>query len=77
LSGRGGSEFQKQAKADEEIAMTTQARKGQAPEKLPREDFRQRFRQRFADPAFRSEDESLQRIEAIAWEAYMDGRKAP
>ncbi|MNQ56752.1 NADPH-dependent FMN reductase [compost metagenome] len=77
MSGRGGSEFQKQGKADEEIAMTTQARKGQAPEKLPREDFRQRFRQRFADPAFRSEDESLQRIEAIAWEAYMDGRKAP
>lgn len=73
----GGSEFQKQGKADEEIAMSTQARKGQAPGKLPREDFRRRFRERFADPAFRSEDEALQRIEAIAWEAYMDGRKAP
>ena len=52
-------------------------RKGQAPEMLGRDEFAERFRQRFADPAFQQEREALRRIEIIAWEAYQQGRKAP
>jgi len=29
------------------------------------------------DPAFRAEDEAISRVEAIAWQAYEEGRKAP
>lgn len=52
-------------------------RKGQAPAKLSRADFHERFTGAFRDPAFHKEADSLARIEAIAWEAYKDGRKAP
>ncbi|WP_427185146.1 flavodoxin family protein [Bordetella bronchialis] len=52
-------------------------RKGQAPEKLSREEFRQRYMRRFYDPAFRAEQAAIDRLEAIAWEAYRQGRKAP
>jgi len=33
--------------------------------------------QSFVDPAFRAEDPALARIEAVAWDAYKEGRKAP
>jgi len=33
--------------------------------------------QSFVDPAFRAEDPALARIEALAWDAYKEGRKAP
>lgn len=52
-------------------------RKGQVTEKMPREAFRARFRARFYDPAFRAEDSAIDRLEAIAWQAYADSRKAP
>jgi multimeric flavodoxin WrbA len=52
-------------------------RTGQAPPTLSREQFGERFRQRFYDPAFDAEKESIRRIEVIAWEAYEEGRKAP
>ena len=55
----------------------TQVRKGQAPPKLSREQFRQRFQQGFVDPAFADEREAIARLEEIAWTAYVDGRKAP
>ena len=29
------------------------------------------------DPAFRAEDEAITRVEALAWDAYHEGRKAP
>ncbi len=54
-----------------------QIRKGQAPEKLLRLEFNTRFRAAFKDPAFRAEDQSLDRLEEIAWQAYTEGRKAP
>jgi hypothetical protein len=54
-----------------------EVRKGQVTEKMPRDAFRERFMARFYDPAFRSEDESVARLEAIAWNAYSNGRKAP
>ncbi|WP_296446153.1 flavodoxin family protein [Rhodoferax sp. UBA5149] len=52
-------------------------RKGQAPAPLERAEFSVRFRASFIDPAFRAEDPSIARLEAIAWDAYMEGRKAP
>jgi multimeric flavodoxin WrbA len=55
----------------------TDVRTGQAPPPLDRAAFGQRFRARFVDPAFRSEDAALGRLEQIAWEAYDEGRKAP
>lgn len=56
---------------------THDVRKGQAPPPHPRDVFQQRFRERFRDPAFRAEDEAISRLEAIAWDAYVEGRKAP
>jgi len=57
--------------------MTTQVRKGQAPDTLERATFGERFRRSFVDPAFRAEDGAIARIEEIAWQAYSEGRKAP
>ena len=55
----------------------TEIRKGQAPAVLSRSEFHQRFIESFMDPAFRAEDEAISRVEAIAWDAYEEGRKAP
>ncbi len=55
----------------------TEIRKGQAPAPLERAQFAERFRAFFMDPAFRTEDEGITRLEAIAWDAYQQGRKAP
>ena len=55
----------------------TEIRKGQAPAVLSRNEFHQRFIESFMDPAFRAEDEAISRVEAIAWGAYEEGRKAP
>lgn len=52
-------------------------RKGQAPAPLDRDTFSVRFRAAFQDPAFRSEDTAIARMEAIAWDGYIAGRKAP
>ncbi len=52
-------------------------RKGQAPAPLVRAEFGIRFRAAFVDPAFRVEDQSISRLEEIAWQAYTEGRKAP
>jgi multimeric flavodoxin WrbA len=52
-------------------------RKGQAPAQLERDEFSARFRAAFYDPAFRAEDQSIERLEEIAWQAYSEGRKAP
>ena len=55
----------------------TDIRKGQAPAVLTRAEFHERFIQSFVDPAFRAEDEAISRVEAVAWNAYQEGRKAP
>jgi multimeric flavodoxin WrbA len=44
---------------------------------LTREEFRTRFRARFADPAFEPLAGALDTIEDAAWEAYTAGRKSP
>ncbi|MFC4274432.1 flavodoxin family protein [Achromobacter aloeverae] len=50
---------------------------GQAPEKLDRATFRERFMQRFYDPAFAPEEAALRRLEDIAWQNYQASRKSP
>jgi multimeric flavodoxin WrbA len=52
-------------------------RKGQAPPKLSRQAFGARFRSFFMDPAYDDEPDALARLEAIAWDAYVNSRKAP
>src|ERR1019366_1454450 len=52
-------------------------RKGQAPAQLARAEFRVRYCASYIDPAFRAEDPSIARLEEIAWQAYIEGRKAP
>ena len=52
-------------------------RKGLTPNKLTRPDFSLRFRASFVDPVFLVEENSISRLEEIAWEAYIEGRKAP
>jgi multimeric flavodoxin WrbA len=58
------------------LAMT-KIRTGQAPPPLTRGAFGERYRVLFYDPAFDAEKEAIGRLEAIAWEAYEEGRKAP
>jgi multimeric flavodoxin WrbA len=53
------------------------ARKGQAQEMHSRETFRERFLARYRDPAFDAEREAIDRLEAIAWDAYHAERKSP
>ncbi|RZJ24245.1 MAG: flavodoxin family protein [Haliea sp.] len=55
----------------------THIRKGQAPDKLSRTAFHAQFMQSFMDPAFQKESDALAKIEAIAWDAYSEGRKSP
>lgn len=55
----------------------TKIRTGQAPSPLTRAQFRERFNGRFYDPAFETEREAIARLEAIAWGAVQEGRKAP
>jgi multimeric flavodoxin WrbA len=57
--------------------MKPEVRKGQWGGLHTREEFRERFRARFFDPAFRPEDEAIARLEEIAWQGYTKGRKAP
>jgi hypothetical protein len=52
-------------------------RKGQAPAPLERAAFSIRFRDAYFDPLFRIEDQSIARLEEIAWQIYQVGRKAP
>jgi len=52
-------------------------RKGTPSVRLTRDEFRERFRTRFVDPAFEVHAKALDAIEETAWNAYEHGRKAP
>jgi multimeric flavodoxin WrbA len=56
---------------------TPEVRKGMPSPRLDEETFRTRFLSRFADPAFEALSGELDRIAAVAWEAYADSRKSP
>ena len=55
----------------------TDVRKGQMPPELSREQFSERFRADFYDPAFRAAEDAVARLEEIAWQAYKEDRKSP
>lgn len=55
----------------------TRIRTGQAPAPIDRATFHLRFVRQFADPAYAAEQEAIARLEAVAWEAFHAGRKAP
>ena len=50
---------------------------GQVAMFISREEFRRRFDANFADPAFAEAREAIGKLEAIAWDGYKEGRKAP
>jgi len=52
-------------------------RTGQITQPLSRESFVERFRQRFADPAFDAERTAIERLAHIAWHNHEDNHKAP
>ena len=52
-------------------------RKGQAPAKLQREEFRRRFAASFFGPAYADVKDALASVEEIAWNNYSSGNKAP
>ncbi len=52
-------------------------RKGMPDPHLSREEFRRRYLRQFVDPAFDRLRAQLDEIEAVAWDAYAAGRKAP
>ncbi|HEY9065218.1 MAG TPA: flavodoxin family protein [Burkholderiaceae bacterium] len=58
-------------------ATPTDIRTGQIRAPLTREQFGERFRARFYDPAFAAEREAIARLEEIAWDAHQQSRKAP
>lgn len=55
----------------------TDVRKGQWTGMLSRDAFKAKYLREFDDPAFGPEREAIDRLEAIAWDAYSKGRKAP
>lgn len=52
-------------------------RKGMPSTELSRETFEQRFKSRFADPAYAPLAKEIQAVADVAWDAYSDDRKAP
>ncbi len=52
-------------------------RKGQMPPQLTREEFSRRFRESFYDPAFLEAEDAVAELEEIAWDGYVNDRKAP
>jgi multimeric flavodoxin WrbA len=60
------------------LAMTNVSiRKGMPSTRLTKEEFRARFFQRFADPAFDAVRPELDRVAEMAWDGYGQNRKAP
>lgn len=56
-------------------AETPIVRTGQGSTKLSRTEFERRYRAQFMDPAFDAAKPEVERLTAIAWDAYDDSRK--
>jgi multimeric flavodoxin WrbA len=52
-------------------------RKGQAPAKLNRDEFRLVFSRNFFDPAYEAVGKELAAVEEVAWQAYSGSHKSP
>ena len=59
------------------MANKTKPRKGQPSVQLSRQEFVERLRERFTDPAYRSHLSEFERLADVAWDAYDDFRKSP
>ena len=58
--------------------MNLSPRKGQASEKLERDEFHKEFQKSFIDPRFIEVKDALAQVEEIAWKNYHEsGHKAP
>src|SRR6185369_13373064 len=55
----------------------TKVRKGQYQGELSRDAFNAHFDKSFVDPAFDKERAAIRRLQEIAWDGYIEGRKAP
>jgi len=63
-------------KSHQEI-IVTEPRKGQAPAVLKRDEFHIEFRRSFFDPSFAAVQTEIEKVEQVAWENYINGKKAP
>ena len=52
-------------------------RKGMPSPQLDEQEFRARYLEQFADPAFDAAKAEIDKIVAIAWDGYTNSRKAP
>jgi len=59
------------------IEAPTEPRKEMPPVKLEEAEFRARYMRQFVDPAFDPVRGELDKVAAIAWDAYSNSRKAP
>jgi len=64
------------SKSHQEIVVT-EPRKGQAPAVLKRDEFHLEFRRSFFDPSFAAVQTEIEKVEQVAWENYINGKKAP
>lgn len=60
-----------------DAAQTPAPRKGMPSPELNQADFTARYLSRFQDPAFDPLRAALDKIAAVAWDGYIDGRKSP
>lgn len=58
-------------------AAAPEPRQGMPSPELDRATFEARFRSQFADPAFGSLRDEIDRLAAAAWDGYVSGRKSP
>jgi len=59
------------------MAKPPNVRKGMPSVQLTQEEFAQRFRSRFYDPAFAAVDGEIQKVLEVAWDAYEKYRRSP
>ena len=57
--------------------MTADVRKGMPSARITRDEFSRRMRESFADPAFDTLQEEIDRVIAAAWDGYSNSRKSP
>lgn len=58
-------------------AQARDVRTGQPDPQVTRREFDARFNQRFADPLYDAHREAIAALADVAWQAHVDGRKAP
>jgi multimeric flavodoxin WrbA len=59
------------------MTLAPEPRKGMPPVKLDESEFKRRFKSQYPDPAFDSIANELDRVAAVAWDAYRHSRKSP